>query len=144
MERAKKRLEDLRQRVENGEDMGALAEQFHACKPGTRGLTDFMPIDSLRGENPEVAAFLDTAQVGELSPALDFHDGGKMVGYVVARPEEFKSTPIESFDDPRGQRTWIDGHRERIKKMRIDAGLMELLGAAYVWPPEVFRATAKK
>ncbi len=145
VERAKKRLEDLRARIEQGEDMGELAEQFGGTKKGTRGLSDFMIIEGLRITNPDAAAFLDKAEVGELSPVLDFFDkAGNLAGYMVLRPEEFKLVPVEPFDEPEGQRGWVESQRNRIQDWRINNGLSDLLQAAYVWPPNVFRAPATK
>lgn len=138
-ERAKKRLEDLRARVEQGEDMGELAEQFGATKKGTRGLSDFMNIEGLRVTNPDAATFLGTAEVGELSQVLEYLKEGKLAGYMLLRPEEFKLVPVEPFDDPAGQRSWVENQRLRIQKLQIDNGLSRLLQAAYVWPPTVFR-----
>ncbi len=143
-ERAKRRLEVLRVRIEQGEDMGELAEQFGATKKGTRGLSDFMNIAGLRATNPDVAAFLDKAGVGELSPVLNYLQNGKLIAFIVVRAEEFKVPQIESFDDPVGQRGWIESQRVRVQDWRINDGLSDLLQAAFVWPPNVFRAPEQK
>lgn len=138
-ERVKKRLEDLRTRVGHGEDMGELSEQFRACPVGTKGKTGFVRLGDLRSTNPVIAAFLDKAEVGEISPVLEFFSNGKVIGYAVVRAEEFKVTPVQPFDQPAGQRTWIEGQSRRLADMHVQRGLGKLLEAAYVWPPNLFQ-----
>jgi hypothetical protein len=138
-ERAKRRLEDLRARIEQGEDMGELAEQAAACPPGTKGLTGFLSLAGLRANNPGVAAYLERAPIGELSPVMEFLVDGKAVGYIVVRAEEFKSPQVQPFDDPAGQRFWMKSQAERLSDIRIQVGLAKLLEAAYVWPPNLFQ-----
>lgn len=138
-ERTRQRLEDLRRRIENGEDMGELSEQVGGCVPGTKGLTDFLSLQGLSAANPAVGAFLDKAEPGELSPSLEFMVDGKPAGYILVRPEEYKVAKIPPFDDPAGQRNWIKGQAQREADLRVQMGLGKLLEAAYVWPPNLFQ-----
>ncbi|MEO6711266.1 MAG: hypothetical protein ABI054_06030 [Planctomycetota bacterium] len=138
-ERIKAQLEDLRARIENGEDMGELAEQVGSATKGSRGM-DRLGVERLKRNYPEVGAFLETAKPGDLSPVLPFMQDQQQIGWMLIRPEEFKLPAIEGFDTPANQQGWIEGQRRRIEKMRIREGLMELARSAYVWPPEAFRA----
>jgi hypothetical protein len=137
-ERAVARLEDLRARVENGEDMGALAEQYGSTIKGTRGLSEPPLLVGLRSTNPRIADFLDQAKVGELSPVLPFIERGVQTGFIVVRPEEYKVDTIADFNTPEGQLKRMVSDLERLDKRRIQVGLAQLLAAAYVWPPEAF------
>ncbi len=137
-ERAKRRLEELRLRILNGEDMGELAEQLGASEKGTRGLSSFLNVELLRANNPPVGDFLAKAEAGELSEVLEYYDRGRLAGYILVRPEEYKLAPVEAFDEPRGQRVWIEGQRQRVSDRRIQTGLVDLLSGAYVWPPQIF------
>lgn len=134
-ERITRRLEELRARVENGEDMGELAELYGATEKGKRGRSPFLSLAALRKSNPEIAGFLDQAQVGELSPVLPYLQAGKRAGYIVVRAEEFRVSPVEPFDDPAGQRRCLLAYRDRLDNYRLQKGLSDLLAAAYVWPP---------
>jgi hypothetical protein len=143
-ERAEKQINDIRARIENGEDMGELAELFGAQKKGSKGLTPQMPVASLKANYPELGAFLEHAAVQELSPVLPYREKGELAGFALVRPEEFKLPHVEPFDTAEGQQTWIENHKRRMDWTREQQGLMELLGAAYVWPPQAFRASEDK
>ncbi|HTF90821.1 MAG TPA: hypothetical protein VK843_20540 [Planctomycetota bacterium] len=138
-ERIKAQLEDLRARIENGEDMGELAEQVGNAPKGSHGLARY-PVEGLRKSYAEVSGFLGTAKLGDLSPVLPVIEKNHQVGWILIRLEEFKLPAVEGFDTPANQQGWIEGQRRRIKNLRIREGLMELARSAYVWPPTAFRA----
>ncbi len=143
-ERVEKLINELRERVMNGEDMGELAEMYAHAAKGSRGLTPELPVAGLREKYPEVGAFLEKAEAGELSPVLPFFEDGKLAGYALLRPEEFKLAPVAPFDQAKTQQGWIEGQRQRLADERLHEGLRELLTAAYVWPPETISPTEGK
>lgn len=135
------RLTELRGRIEAGEDMGELAELYGSTDRSTRGLSRFLALGPLGRIFPEVAKFLSGASVGELSPPLPYRDPKdptRVLGYVMVRPEEYRATPPPAFDQAKSQTEWIDGLRTRLDDERIDAGLAQLLQAAFVWPEQTF------
>ncbi|HUR29385.1 MAG TPA: hypothetical protein VM509_14445, partial [Planctomycetota bacterium] len=136
--RAERLIKDYRERIENGEDMGELAELYGGADKGSRGLTPDFRVSGLAANYPELAAFLEHAGPGELSPVLPFTRNGELFGYMLIRPEEFKVAPVEPFDDPRHQEGWMESSRSRVARQREQIGLMELLQAAYVWPTQDF------
>lgn len=138
------RLNEMRGRIEAGEDMGELAELYGSTDRSTRGLSRFLALGPLGRIFPEVAKFLSTASVGELSPPLPYRDPkdpSRVLGYLMVRPEEYRATPPPAFDQPQSQAEWIGGLRTRLDDDRIDAGLAQLLQAAFVWPEQTFSAT---
>jgi len=137
-ERNVRRLEELRERVQNGEDMGELAELYGATEKGTRGRSPFLLLAALRKSNPEIGAFLDRAAVGELSAVLPYLQDGKVAGHIVIRPEQFRVAPVDDFGTPEGQQKSMAAYSERMDNYRVQMGLTELLAAAYVWPPQSF------
>jgi hypothetical protein len=139
-ERIKADLEDLRARVLHGEDMGELADQYGSLgkKEVPRGVSKPIPISSLRATNPEAARFVEGAQIGDLSPVLPYLQGGELAGYMVLRPDEITTGKVPLFEDPKAQRVWMDNHLSRKDLMRTQGGLVDLLEAAYVWPPQTF------
>jgi hypothetical protein len=118
--------------------MGELAELHGGADKGSRGLTPEYLVSGLSQNYPELAAFLARAGPGELSPVLPFTKNGELAGYMLIRPEEFKVAPVESFDEPRHQAGWIESSRRRVAGRREQQGILELLQAAYVWPPQDF------
>ena len=140
-ERLQRRLEELRTRIENGEDMGELADQFGATKKGQRGRAPFLTISTVRKTNPEIGAYLETAKVGELSPVLPYRQEGRVFGYAVLRVEEFKLDKVENFDEPQGQLRCLAGLKVGLEENRINSGLNDLMAAAFVWPPQNFASS---
>ena len=133
-ERVQKEVEALRVRIENGEDMGELAELSSAVR-GKRGLTPQLPISNLRRDYPQLGEFVENAAVGELSPVLPYFEAGQLAGYALVRPEEFKLPPVQPFDEAKSQLEWMQRHRDYLDRQRTEVGLERLKTAAYIWPP---------
>jgi hypothetical protein len=130
------RLDELRNRVLAGEDMGELAERYGATEPGTRGATGFLPLSALQRTSQEVYAFTVNAKVGDVSEVLPLNHDGKLSAFIVVRLEESRLPEVPAFEDREAQaRLFEDAQRTR-DRVRINRGLSKLFEAAYVWPPE--------
>jgi hypothetical protein len=137
---AREMIEDLRNRVVAGEDMGELADRSGETKPGTHGASGFVPVARLNQIHPEMQAFLGRAKIGDLSGVMTLRDPktGEVLGFMVVRPEQWKTMAPPRFDDGELQTRITEDVRRALDGLRIQRGLMRLLEAAFVWPPNAF------
>jgi hypothetical protein len=137
-EQARVRTEEFRQRILAGEDMGKLADDFGSTRPNSRGLSDYLPVNKVKPNYPEIYAYLEKAQPGDISEVLPYKVDQTQRGWIVARLEDRRAPVIPPFDDQKYQRGLADDVQRSLDNLRSGLGLEGLLKAAYVWPPDAF------
>jgi hypothetical protein len=100
--------EDARARVLAGEDLALFVEEHGADFRESRGLTP--PVPPRKFLHPELVAFAEKAEIGDLSPVLPLLNPktGKAdpaMGYQLAQMHERNEPPVPEFTTPDVQRT---------------------------------------
>lgn len=138
LEAARETIGELRQRIMAGEDFAQLAEIYGGAPPGSGGILDPLA-EHMARLYPELGAFLDGAEPGQISDILPFRRGETLVGYVIVKLLERRRSEPVSFGDQAQQdalKELIEGRRDRY---RVQSALLGLLEGSFVWPEEVFR-----
>jgi len=134
-ETAKDALDDFREQIEGGADMGALVDEYGAALRDTRGITDWIPLGGIA--DPAVRSFCTDSTEGALSSVIEIPapDGG-VQGYqlvrIVARIEgqmapPFNDGTLQSDLAQRLQRGWDNA--------RLAQGSDALWRSAYIRGP---------
>jgi hypothetical protein len=130
--------EDLRQRILDGEDMGALVERYDATEVSRqrRGLTEPLREAGLMQARPDVGAFVAGAKPGDVSPVLEYTSKGhtylrivRLVDRNAAVVPDLGSTEVQKKLDKRVKEDLANWRREEAFKV--------LYRSSYVWPNEL-------
>ena len=140
-EQARQTCEDARERVLEGEEMGALVDEFGASLRDTHGLLQYAPAAMI--PDPGLRAFAQRAEIGELStvePLVDPRTGQRdpELGFQLVRLADRRESPPLLFDDQRVQHTLRqvsnDSQRERI----LERERARLRRESYSWVNPLF------
>ena len=130
---------DLRERILLGEDFGEVAVAAGAAADDTRGVLPPLEEKRLMQAYPDLAAFLEGAAPGELSPVLPARSpDGVLRGYRVLKLLSRDRPEPPPFSDGAFQLHMTERIQGNLDQARDDVALAQLLRAAYVWPPEAF------
>ena len=132
LEPSRNLIEELRQRIVDGDDMGDLAERYGRANKGTRGQSDFLQVSRLK---EPFRSFLTHAEIGDLSEIHPFEHEGEVIGYIVIRVDDVQQPELPEFSDRRNQQAFEKKVGESLEQQLILEGLETLAEAAYVWPP---------
>jgi hypothetical protein len=132
-EAARATCEDVRRRVLEGEDFGLLVEEHGVELRETLGLTPFRPAQAFRDRN--IAAFSETAAVGELSavlPLMDPRTGepAPRLGFQLAELHDRKQA---DFADPDVQRLLREALTRNRGAAAIGRARERLWRESYLW-----------
>ncbi|MGC9157631.1 MAG: SurA N-terminal domain-containing protein [Terracidiphilus sp.] len=114
---ARKKIEALYNRLESGEDFGALAMNFSE-NPNTAsngGDMGFIPESQLRGD-PEIYAAISKLKPGEITNVISVYAGAgparRIIGYAIYKLIEREPAGQRQLNDPRVQMAIRQGLRE--------------------------------
>lgn len=137
MDASRALAQDLRQRILDGEDMGALVERYDATEASRqrRGLTEPLREIDLTKAWPDVGAFVAGAKPGDVSDVLEYTSKGRTLWRIVrlvdrnaAVVPDLGSTDVQKMLDKRVKKDLADWRREEAFKV--------LYRSSYVWPSE--------
>lgn len=126
---ARRKAEELRARVEAGEDFAALAKEHSDWKPKEGGDLGWVGRDSSSFERP-IVSFLFSSLPGALSPVLPLRAGYAIVKVEARRERRLK--PFEEVQLELHDKIWRERHAERLEALWV-----QLLRDSYVWPSEL-------
>ena len=95
-------IEDLRgQIVDDGADFGELAEIYGQTEPGTRGISNWLPLEDLCARFAVLCEdFLDDARPGQVSEILPYLRGEERIGFIVLKLLDRREGQTAAFTDP--------------------------------------------
>jgi len=115
---AKKRIQELHKRLENGEDFSALAMNFsenpnYASSGGDMG---FVPDSQLRGNDLELYNTINKLKPGEITDIIPVYDNAgpnrRVMGYAIYKLIAKEPAGQRELNDPRVQQVIRQGLRE--------------------------------
>lgn len=134
-EAARAQAQALYERAVAGEDFTKLVDDYTGNTDGLHGIQGPFDPEVLK-HHPDIGAFMSVPhQVGDISEPLPRRIDGELVGFCVYKVVEVN---VAHFDERPVQNQLRQTIEERVAAYRRDRDLRSLLGAAYVWPPEVF------
>lgn len=120
-------------RIAAGEDVAALARE-HGGGSGD-GVTDVEEA-RLRDLFPDIAAFTDSAEPGQVSEPIETSSRGKTTLRIV-RFVDRQAARVPDFSEAKVQETLRERAKQRLEQYRLESGYGALLRSSYVWPPEL-------
>lgn len=126
----------LKQRIEDGEDMGVLVDRFTSSTEN-KGVSE--PIDPRRlaSIDAAVAAFVSRAKLGDVSDVLPPVRTDRRQYLRIVRLVD-RTPPVRpDLLDAAVQKTISENVTSNLQAYRLDRALGKLLNAAYVWPKEL-------
>jgi peptidyl-prolyl cis-trans isomerase SurA len=134
---AKKKIQELYKRLDNGEDFGAVAQNFSE-NPNTAsngGDMGFIPESQLRSE-ADVYAAVGKLKPGEITAILPVYNGSgsgrRAVGYAIYKLMEREPAGQRELNDPRVQQVIRQGLRDSHAQLLQNAYFETLHNAAKV------------
>lgn len=133
LEAARQRAEIVHRRLGKGEDFFELNAVFGI--PGRS--PELTPIEESKlAVVPEIKAFVDTAEEGEISPVLPVVIQGQPAGFRILRFVRREEAQAQAFVDREFQDRLAQEIQARRSAYNVDRALLDLLDAAYVWPSD--------
>jgi hypothetical protein len=133
-ESARQKAQLVRSRLERGEDLYELNATFGIAGRDPR-------LDPIEEEGlavfPEIAAFVEAAQPGEISEVIPILRTGQVSGFRILRFVGRQSGQAASFVDRQFQTQLSETVRARRDRSNTERALQRLMEGAYVWPPEM-------
>jgi peptidyl-prolyl cis-trans isomerase SurA len=115
---AKKKIQELHRRLENGEDFSALAMNFSE-NPNTApsgGDMGFVPESQLRGSDLDLFNAINRLKQGEITDVIPVYDGAgpshRVMGYAIYKLIAKEPAGQRELNDPRVQQVIRQGLRE--------------------------------
>jgi len=114
---AKKKIQELHRRLENGEDFGGLAINFSE-NPDTAssgGDMGFVPEQQLRASDLDLFNAINKLKQGEITDVIPVYDGGqshRVMGYAIYKLIAREPAGQRELNDPRVQQVIRQGLRE--------------------------------
>lgn len=139
---AKELADRLRQEVLDGGDFGELAVANETAPQETMGVLRDID-ESILARHPDLSEFITGAKPGDISEALPVRDQGNLIGWRVVKLISRKEASQTRFEDAEVQKMLRERYVEIFDQVRESEALMDLLNAAYVWPPERFGREAE-
>ena len=140
---AKAVIDDLRARIELGEDFGQVGLEAGALRRDTLGIhADLREQDLTRV--PGLDEFLPGAEPGDVSQVLPVRDRetDTLQGFRIVKLVSRERPEPPPFEDPKLQSRLTEDIRRARDQIRVEVALGELREAAYVWPPRLFGRSA--
>ncbi len=127
--------EQLRERIQGGEDMGQLNEQYGGMKRNG-GLTD--PLDEVRLAQVDstLRPFLSDARPGDLSAVMEYRNESISTWRVV-RLVDRTASQVPEFTSPEVQKSLLKALQDGRREYRRDVAFKRLIKGSYIWPPEL-------
>jgi hypothetical protein len=137
MDASRALAEDVRQRILDGEDMGALVEQYDATQVSRqrRGITEPLREASLMQAQPDVGAFVAKAKPGDVSEVLEYKSKGKSYWRIV-RLVDRNAAVFPDLGSLEVQQKLDKQVRKDLADWRREQALKGLYRSSYIWPPE--------
>jgi hypothetical protein len=134
-EAAAKLADELKKRIEGGEDMGALVDQYSVALE-KKGVLEPADLGTLTRTDVRVAEFASKAKTGDVSPAIPFQ--GKSKSYLrLMRLLDHTPAVKPDITNTEVQSKIMKNARKDLEDYRLGKALQVLLRASYVWPKEL-------
>lgn len=129
---------ELQKSASEGEDFELLIDNYGALKGDRAKIT--AEVERLRPIEPELAGFLEDAEVERISPVLTAHligdDGRPEPAWGIAKVIERIEAVEPDFAERAVQLKLEEFVEESFDGLRVEAALSQLYRSAFVWPPE--------
>ncbi|MFN0245056.1 MAG: peptidylprolyl isomerase [Planctomycetota bacterium] len=132
---ARKLADSLRARIEAGEDMTKLIQQY-GVKMRNDGLIDKVDEERLAQMDRELGTFVRAAQPGQLSEVLPYKND-EVSTWRIVRLVERSDVDVPDLDRASVQKKLDEVIRADLREYRKEASFQRLLRTSYVWPPQL-------
>jgi peptidyl-prolyl cis-trans isomerase SurA len=115
---ARKEIDNIHNRLQSGDDFGALAAQFseNATFASNEGDMGFVPESQLRSEEPDLYASLTKLKPGQITDIIPVYDNPaptrKVIGFAIYKLLGREAAGQREINDPRVQQAIRQGLRE--------------------------------
>ncbi len=127
--------DQLRERIQAGEDMGDLNEQYGGAKRN-RGVTEPFDESRLALADPSLVAFVRDARPGDVSPVMEYRKENLSTWRLVRLVDRTPGV-IPEFTSPEVQKALLKSLSDGRREYRRDMAFRRLIKGSYVWPPEL-------
>lgn len=134
LERARELTTQLRSRIVDGEDMGALVRQYSRMTDKDGVLVAAGPSNLVR-LYPGAADFVEHARTGDVSDAIPV-DTGRARGFVILRLLERKAPEVPALGTTDVQKKVGEKLQQEIDDFRIESALRRAIASSYIWQSE--------
>ncbi|MBI5362795.1 MAG: hypothetical protein HZA53_06420 [Planctomycetes bacterium] len=134
LERAHDLAVQLRRRIVDGEDMGAVVRQYSISGQNDGVVVGVSP-SSFARVYPSAAGFVATAKNGDTSDPI-LVESGKDRGYLILRVLDRKGAEVPSLESPAVQQRLVERLQKKLDDYRIELALSRALANSYIWRAE--------
>lgn len=134
IERAHDLAVQLRRRIVDGEDMGAVVRQYSVAGKNDGVIVGVSPSSFVR-VYPGASDFIATAKNGDTSDPI-LVESGKNRGYLILRVLDRKGAEVPSLESPAVQARLVERLQKKVDDYRIELALHRALASSYIWRAE--------